>query len=128
MAIELDHFILGVSDREKSLAFYTGIVGFAREPDDGSFSTLRVAPGFMILLAPWAPKGGEHFAFSMSKREFDDMFGRIKAAGIPFGDRYDGVGNMQGPRDEIGSRGPGKAVYFYDPDQNLLEIRHYESD
>jgi hypothetical protein len=34
---------------------------------------------------------------------------------------------MKGPGDEAASRGMGKAVYFFDPDQHLIEIRHYES-
>ena len=33
---------------------------------------------------------------------------------------------MKGPGDEPGSRGDGKAVYFFDPDKHLIEIRHYE--
>jgi hypothetical protein len=33
---------------------------------------------------------------------------------------------MQGPGDEPGSKGPGKAVYCFDPDRHLIEIRHYE--
>jgi len=85
-----------------------------------------VTPGFVIQLAPWGTKGGEHLAFTMSKREFDEAFDRLKEARIPYGDRFDAVGSMQGPADEPGSRGMGKAVYFFDPDKHLIEIRHYE--
>lgn len=77
-------------------------------------------------MAEWGTKGGEHLAFAMSKREFDAAFARIVEAKIPFGDRFDQVGNMKGPGEEAASRGIGKAVYFLDPDQHLLEIRHYE--
>ena len=32
-----------------------------------------------------------------------------------------------GPGDETGSRGLGKAVYFFDPSKDLIEIKHYET-
>jgi catechol 2,3-dioxygenase-like lactoylglutathione lyase family enzyme len=114
------------NDRAKSLDFYTKIVGLKHDGDRDPFSMLRVTPAFVIQIAPWATKGGEHLAFAMSKAEFDDAFGRIRDAGIAFGDRFDSVGNMKGPRDEAASRGTGKAVYFFDPNQHLIEIRHYE--
>jgi catechol 2,3-dioxygenase-like lactoylglutathione lyase family enzyme len=126
MAIELDHIILAVSNCAKSAAFYTRIVGLAHDEDRPPFCMLRVTPGFVIQLAPWGTAGGEHLAFSMSKQEFDAVFDRVKQAGIPYGDRFDSVGNMQGPGDEAASRGMGKAIYFFDPDKHLIEIRYYE--
>jgi catechol 2,3-dioxygenase-like lactoylglutathione lyase family enzyme len=127
VTIELDHIILAVNDRAKSLAFYTQILGLTHDGDREPFSMLRVTPNFVIQIAPWGTKGGEHLAFAMSKQEFDEAFGRIVAAGIAYGDRFDAVGNMKGPGDEAASRGPGKAIYFFDPDKHLIEIRHYET-
>jgi catechol 2,3-dioxygenase-like lactoylglutathione lyase family enzyme len=126
MAIELDHIILAVNDRATSIEFYTRIVGLDHEGDREPFSMLRVASGLVIQIVPWGTKGGEHLAFAMSAPEFEDVFSRIKEAGIAYGDRFDRVGNMQGPGNEAGSRGMGKAIYFFDPDKHLIEIRHYE--
>ena len=128
MAIELDHIILAVNDRARSLKFYTEIVGLEhdRQGDREPFSMLRVTPGFVIQLSDWGTKGGEHLAFAMSKPEFDDAFTRVKAAGLDYGDSYNGVGNMKGPGDEAAARGMGKSIYFFDPDEHLVEIRHYE--
>jgi catechol 2,3-dioxygenase-like lactoylglutathione lyase family enzyme len=128
MPIELDHLILAVNDRAKSIEFYERILGFAHEADDGPFSVLRVSPGLVILLAPWGTKGGEHLAFSLTKPEFDDAFVRIRSAAIPYGDQFDQVGNMKGPSDERGARGLGKSLYFFDPDGHLLEIRYYDGE
>lgn len=127
MTIEIDHIILAVHDRARSIAFYTGIVGLHHdiEHDREPFSMLRVSPNFVIQIAPWGTRGGEHLAFAMSQTEFDAAFQRIKVAGIAFGDRFDSVGNMRGPGDEAAARGMGKAVYFFDPDKHLIEIRHY---
>jgi catechol 2,3-dioxygenase-like lactoylglutathione lyase family enzyme len=62
----------------------------------------------------------------MSWQEFEDLFARLKAAGIPYGGSFDSVGSMSGPGEETGARGMGKAVYFFDPDRHLIEIRHYD--
>jgi catechol 2,3-dioxygenase-like lactoylglutathione lyase family enzyme len=127
VAIELDHIILAVNDRAESLAFYTGVLGLVHEGEREPFSLLRVTPGFVIQIAAWGTAGGEHLAFAMSKPEFMEAFARIKAANIPYGDAFSSVGNMQGPGEEPASRGAGKAIYFFDPNQHLLEIRHYET-
>jgi catechol 2,3-dioxygenase-like lactoylglutathione lyase family enzyme len=125
MAIELDHIILAVNDLARSADFYGSVLGLTYEGERGPFGLLRVSPGLVIQLAPWGTAGGQHLAFALSEAEFDAAFARIRAAGIPYGDRFDAVGNMQGPGDEPAARGPGKAVYFFDPDKHLLEIRHY---
>src|SRR5579859_7269009 len=125
MAIELDHIILAVNDLGRSAEFYGSVLGLAYEGEQGPFETLRVSPGFVIQLAPWGTEGGQHLAFALSKAEFQAAFARIRAAGIPYGDRFDAVGNMLGPGAEPAARGLGKAVYFFDPDKHLLEIRHY---
>jgi catechol 2,3-dioxygenase-like lactoylglutathione lyase family enzyme len=126
VAIELDHIILAVNERARSVAFYAEVVGLAHEGEDGPFSTLRVTPGFVILLSASGTAGGDHLAFAMSRDEFDAALARIRYAGIPYGDAFDTVGENSGPGDETGSRGIGKAVYFYDPDRHLLEFRYYE--
>jgi len=126
MAIELDHLILPVKDRATTLNFYTRIVGLKHDGDRDPFSMLRVTAGFVIQIAPWGTAGGEHLAFAMSKEEFNDVFERVRSAGIAYGDRFDSVGNMKGPGEEVASRGRGKAVYFFDPNKHLIEIRHYD--
>ncbi len=130
MSIELDHIILAVNDRARSIAFYTGIVGLTHDSarDREPFSMIRVTPALVIQLAQWGTRGGEHLAFAISKPEFDSAFERVKSAAIAYGDQFDTVGNMKGPGNEAASRGMGKAVYFFDPDKHLLEIRHYEED
>ena len=121
----LDHLILNVNDLEASVAFYTGVMGFGDDGDDGPFRMIRIGPDSMILLAPWGSEGGEHLAFALAPEEFAATFGRIKDAGVPYGDSYHDVGNMQGPGDELGARGGGPTVYVFDPSQHLIEIRHY---
>jgi extradiol dioxygenase family protein len=102
MAMTLDHVILRVNAREESIRFYTEVLGLAYEGEREPFSVVRVTPEFTIQLAPWGTQG------------------------IEYGDSFHAVGNMKGPGDEDGARGPGKALYCFDPSKHLIEIRHYE--
>jgi catechol 2,3-dioxygenase-like lactoylglutathione lyase family enzyme len=122
----LDHIIVKVNDLDASVAFYTGVLGFIAEGTDGPFTVLRVGPDFQIQLAPWGTPGFEHYAFAVSKAEFESIFGRIKAAGIEYGPTFDSVGANTGPGEEAGARGLAPTLYFNDPNQHLLEIRTYE--
>ncbi len=127
MPTQLDHLILMVNDRDKSIEFYTRILGFTYEGEREPFSVIRVTPDLVLQLAPWGTKGGEHLAFAMTRAEFDLVFGRIVEAGLAYGDSFHSVGNMRGPGDEAGARGPGKAVYLFDPNKHLVEIRYYDA-
>ena len=125
MPIQLDHLILRVNDIEASIGFYTRILGLHCEGEDPPFTVIRVTPELTLQLAPWGTEGGEHLAFAMTRAEFDAAFQRVRDAGIEFGDSFHAVGNGQGPGDESGSRGAGKAVYLFDPSKHLIEIRFY---
>jgi catechol 2,3-dioxygenase-like lactoylglutathione lyase family enzyme len=122
----LDHIIMKVNDLEASVAFYTGVLGFTAEGTDGPFAVLRAGPDFQIQMAPWGTLGFDHYAFAVSKVDFDGIFKRIKAAGIAYGPTFDSVGANTGPGEESGARGHAPTVYFNDPNKHLLEIRTYE--
>jgi catechol 2,3-dioxygenase-like lactoylglutathione lyase family enzyme len=121
----LDHTILPVGDAEASVRFYTEVIGLRAEGRDGPFSVIRVSQDTVLLLAPWGTEGGGHLAFSYSPEEFEAAFARVRAAGLPYGDSFHAVGNMEGPGEEFGARGMGASVYLFDPDQHLVELRHY---
>jgi catechol 2,3-dioxygenase-like lactoylglutathione lyase family enzyme len=122
----LDHIILKVNDLTASVAFYAGVLGFTEEGTDGPFTVLRVGPDFVIQLAPWGTSGFEHYAFAVSKLDFEGIFTRIKAADIAYGPAFDSVGMNTGPGQESGARGVAPTLYFNDPNKHLLEIRTYQ--
>ena len=102
----LDHLILTVNDREASVRFYTEVMGFTHEGEDGPFSVIRVSPETTLQLAPWGTEGGEHLAFALSPEEFEAAFDRVRAAEVPYGDSFHDVGNMRGPGEEAGRAAP----------------------
>jgi len=122
----LDHLILHVNDVEESSHFYTEILGLTNEGRREPFTVVRVTSDFTIQLAPWGTNGGEHLAFAMPRTEFEEVFRRVREGGIEFGDSFHSVGNMKGPGEEAGARGPGVSLYLFDPNKHLIEIRHYE--
>jgi catechol 2,3-dioxygenase-like lactoylglutathione lyase family enzyme len=128
MPAQLDHTILNVNDRTKSIEFYTQVLGFAYEGErEGTpFSVIRVSADFMLQLAPFGTKGNEHLAFSMSRVEFDQVFQRVRDRAIEYGDSFDTAGNMRGPGDSEGAKGPWKALYLFDPNRHLIEVAYYE--
>ena len=107
------------------IPFYTELVGLSYEGRDEPFDVLRVAPETTILLAAWGTEGGRHLAFAFDPVDFERAFQRVRQAGVPYGDSFHTVGNMKGPGPESGARGNGAAVYVFDPDRHLIEIRCY---
>ncbi|MFO0548895.1 MAG: VOC family protein [Polyangiaceae bacterium] len=122
----LDHVILKVNDLDESVAFYSTILGFENEGKDGPFTVLRVGPEFVLQLAPYGTQGMEHYAFSVTRAEFDAIVDRLKSAGIGYGPAFDKVGTNTGPGEESGARGRAPTLYFNDPNRHLLEIRTYD--
>src|SRR5262245_21336912 len=128
--MHLDHLILNVNDVEESVRFYTEVLGFRDEGMTPPSRVRRVSADSDLLLGPWPAEGGEHLAFAMLPAEFDEVVRRVRERGIPYGDRFDTVGNMQGPELESragGARGRAVSLYFLDPNKHMLEIRHYET-
>ena len=126
-SMQLDHMILKVRDVDESIEFYRSVLGCEYDGIDGPFSVIRVTPDFVLLLAPWGTEGGTHLAFALSKPEFDAAFTRVRDRGIQYGDGPHEADNMQGPGIESGAHGAGAALYFFDPNQHLIEIRHYDT-
>ncbi len=122
----LDHLILKVNELDASVEFYTKIMGFKMEGEDGPFTVIRVSPEFQIQLAPWGTSGMEHYAFSVARAEFDAIFHRVQAAGIEYGESFHSVGTNTGPGKESGAMGDAPTIYFNDPSKHLIEIRTYE--
>jgi catechol 2,3-dioxygenase-like lactoylglutathione lyase family enzyme len=125
MATALDHIIVAVNDLDASVTFYTEILGLSSDGEMEPFAVVRVTPDLTLQLAPWGTDGGMHLAFAMSPDEFENVFVRLRSAGIDYGDSFHEVGNMRGPGNEPGARGPGAALYCFDPSKHLIEIRHY---
>lgn len=124
--ITLDHVIVHVNNVEETVEFWNRIFGFESAGNSGPFTVLRISPDLTFQLAPWGTKGGAHYAFAVSRQEFEDIFGKLREYNIPYGDSFHSVGTQSGPGREDGARGMADSIYFNDPNGHLLEIRAYE--
>ena len=125
MATVLDHTIVPVHDREKSVEFYSRIFGFEDLGETGPFLAVRVNDTLNLDFAVSDDFRSIHYAFAMESAEFEAAFSRIRDSGIAYGDSPFARDNMQGPGMTLGAKGDGKAVYFDDPDGHVLEIKTY---
>jgi catechol 2,3-dioxygenase-like lactoylglutathione lyase family enzyme len=118
MAIELNHLIVPVRDKEEAARFYERIFGFRREKPMGPFAPVRLPDqGLTLDFDTWESPPEQHYAFKVSEAEFDAIFGRVVAEGLAYGS---GPGS---PEDgETNRWNGGRGVYFRDPSGHLLEL------
>lgn len=112
MLTGLNHLTLAVTDVERSLAFYTGLLSCkpAATWDAGAYLTL----GDLWLCLSLDPARAAaldqpdytHYAFSIAAQDFDGFCARLLAAGVMAWRR---------------NKSEGDSFYFLDPDGHQLE-------
>ena len=118
MAIELNHTIVPASDKVVSAKFFARIFGLSFEESAVShFAPVRVNQALTLDFADSEHIAIHHYGFKVSEEEFDAIFGRIQAEGLPYGSEPFSPEDMK-----INHRGGGRGVYFRDPDRHLLEL------
>jgi catechol 2,3-dioxygenase-like lactoylglutathione lyase family enzyme len=126
MAIRLDHTIVPAKDKRASAQFFAEIFGLAVEPGNGYFTQVQVNESLTLDFADEAEHWGEpdrrthrglHYAFHVSDPEFDAIWGRVKARGLPYGSAPGDHANGR-----IYTHRGGRGFYFEDPYGHLLEI------
>src|SRR5919202_5191289 len=119
--VDIGHVHLKVSDLERSLAFYVGVLGFEVQQRAGDQAAFISAGGYHhhIGLNTWESKGGSppppgttglyHLAIRYPTRALlADALRRLVAAGVP----------LTGASDH----GVSVALYLNDPDGNGVEL------
>ncbi len=128
MAIVLDHTIVPAKDKVASAKFFAEIFGLKVKPGQGRFAQVQVNESLTFDFADepeaWGgpgfdPRTGKshHYAFHISEAEFEEIFGRVKAKGLPYGS-----GPYNHTDGQIYTRRGGRGFYFEDPNGHLLEI------
>ncbi len=120
-AVTIGHVHLKVSDIERSLEFYCGVLGFQLMQRYGSQAAFISAGGYHhhIGLNTWESRGGSppppgttglfHTAILYPTRAaLADALRRVMAAGIPL--------------DGASDHGVSEALYLRDPDENGVEL------
>jgi glyoxylase I family protein len=131
---ELDHIVLNVADIDRSLRFYTEVLGLQPErlaefkAGQVGFPSVRINRDTIIDLFPIRSAadarrdGGKktgnlnHFCLVVGEEDFSGLIGYLTQRGINI---------SEGPVSRWGARGRATSVYFLDPDGNEIEIRCY---
>jgi len=118
---DIGHVHLKVSDMDRALAFYVGVLGFEEQARMGDQAAFVSAGGYHhhIGLNTWESKGGSppppgttglfHFAIRYpTRRALADALRRLRDAGVA----------LHGASDH----GVSEALYLADPDHNGIEL------
>jgi catechol 2,3-dioxygenase-like lactoylglutathione lyase family enzyme len=124
MAVHLNHTIVLARDNEASARFYAEIFGMRIAGRLGPF--VAVATDNDVTLDFMSAGDGDivpqHYAFLVSEQEWDDIFARVQARGLPYwADPFHHHPGKTNTSDN------GRGVYFDDPNGHNLEIitQHY---
>ncbi len=117
MAIELNHTIVPAHDKEASARFFARVFGLRYEGSEGHFAPVKVNDSLTLDFDTNSQFETHHYAFKLSEEEFDEVFARVRAEGIPYGS-----GPFSAEDGKINRWGGGRGVYFRDPGGHLLEL------
>ena len=117
MTITLNHTIVPVRDKVAAATFFARIFGLKRGRTN-YFAPVKLNKDLTLLFSDDDEAfESHHYAFHVSNAEFDAIFGRIQAEGIPYGSEPHALTNRA-----INHRGGGRGVYFCDPNGHILEL------
>ena len=119
-----DHLVLNVTDVERSLDFYCGLLGLepvrveAWRAGQVRFPSVRVDAGAIIDLfsRPRGESNVDHICLVVEPLDWQ----AIIDAGV--------FTVVEGPVGRFGARGDATSIYVQDPDGNIVELRWYPQD
>ena len=120
----LDHLVLTVADIDRTVEFYTRVLGMRAETFGEGRRALRFGRQKINLhqagreFEPKAarPLPGSADLCFVTDVPLDEVRQHLAACGVPV---------EEGPVDRTGAVGPIRSVYLRDPDANLLELSNY---
>ncbi|AZA59629.1 VOC family protein [Chryseobacterium indoltheticum] len=120
----IDHLVLTVADINKTIDFYTNILGFEVVTFGNNRKALTFGNQKINLhqkekeFEPKAehPTTGSADLCFISETDIDDVLEELKQKNIEI---------IEGVVERTGAIGKIKSVYFRDPDLNLIEISNY---
>ncbi len=127
---EMDHIVLRVKDVEVSLSFYTETLGLKPErveewrAGEVRFPSARLNDDTIIDLflteqesiGRSGDRNQDHFCMVIEPTDLDELKSSFEAIGVDI---------HSGPGKRWGSHGDGISLYVFDPDDNVVELRHY---
>ena len=118
MTIVLNHTIVPARDKRAAARSFAEIFGLHLEDEASThFAPVRVNDALTLLFDEDAGFESHHYAFHVSEAEFDAIFRRVKAAGIPYGSAPWSLDDGK-----LNDWNGGRGVYFKNSDGHILEL------
>jgi catechol 2,3-dioxygenase-like lactoylglutathione lyase family enzyme len=118
MTITLNHTIVPARDKVEAAKFFARLFGLRYEPSKSDhFAPVRVNETLTLLFDDAQSFDAQHYAFHVSNAEFDDIFGRVKKAGMTYGSAPWSLDDGK-----VNDWGGGRGVYFKDVNGHVLEL------
>ena len=115
---ELNHTIVWCTDKQRSAAFLTDVLGLPPARPFFHFLVVDLQNGVSLdFYQKEGPVSPQHYAFLVSDAEFDAGFEQIKRQGVAYW-----ADPARSKPNEINHHFGGRGVYFADPDDHLLEM------
>jgi glyoxylase I family protein len=125
MVVELDHVVLRCRQQDRTLDFYSRVLGLKEERRIGQLGLIQLRAGAsMVDLVPTVePRvdtgtNVDHFCLGI---ETDDLGSVISYL------RSNSVEILGEPTIRYGARGMGNSIYVRDPEGNIIELKQTPS-
>lgn len=117
MAVQLNHTIVNVQNKDESASFVAEVLGLAAPTPYGPFLVVQVDNDVSLDFIDVDVLHPQHYAFLVSEPEFDDILNRIRARDLTFwGDPFKKTAGDWNTDDG------GRGLYWEEPSGHLLEI------
>jgi catechol 2,3-dioxygenase-like lactoylglutathione lyase family enzyme len=129
--IGFDHLVLAVADVERSLDWYTGVLGLtgARVEEwrrgEAPFPSVRVDDTTIIDLIPATDGSASDNPAHDPGRNLDHLCLVVEPTDLVAWAEGSGQAIVGGPGPRFGAQGVATSIYVRDPDGNTIELRHY---
>ena len=119
----IDHVVIRVTDRERTLHFYTQVLGMTVERVIEDMNMYQVRCGRNLIdicvlpqgkkLAEKEERGLDHFCLNI-RGDLDAIVSYLKEHNVPV---------VFGPIELYGATGYGTSIYILDPDSHTIELK-----
>jgi catechol 2,3-dioxygenase-like lactoylglutathione lyase family enzyme len=117
MTVRLNHTIVPSRRPEEAAAFLSRMLGLAEPVPVSHFVTVALGNDVTLDYDRADEVRSQHYAFLVDDADFDPIFERVRAEGVPF---FADPGHSR--PGEINRRDGGRGFYFPDPDGHNLEV------
>ncbi|WP_102348896.1 VOC family protein [Bacillus sp. Marseille-P3661] len=120
----IDHIVLTVKDVERTVDFYSNVLGMEVQVYGGKWKTMAFGQqrinlhelGSEVPIRAQNPTPGSADICLIASTPIEEVIQHVKAKGVEI---------EEGPIMRAGALGQLESIYFRDPDNNLVEVSNY---